>query len=189
MTDLDLLTRLAPILFYDSAERYRAVSIDGTPDVLYARAVREGQETWLTYWAFYTDDWSPVPWRRGHPCDWEYTQFQLVGPETIGRAAYAQHASGEVRSAAAMRWTGRRPHVYVELGRHASYFVPRRWHRRRGMDFARANGAGRCVPHPVIVEPPADGWASETFGDDMHAIAAPGRTLRWRKPSTWAERL
>lgn len=188
MTGLDLLTRLAPILFYDSAERYRAVSINGTPDTLYGRMAIEGADVWAQFWLWYECNWSLL--KGKHDGDWECVQYRVNPDGLIAEAAYAQHAHGQTRSWLDVDRTGGRPHVYVANGTHASYFKPG-WHRRTKVSLERANGKGRAVPHPVVELMPSAGWPQRPgkWGDDEHSPASPARHVQWRHPSTWAGRL
>lgn len=155
----------------DSREQAFPTSIEGTPDVVYARAVGD----WTQFWMFYQRDYSPLPWRKGHSCDWE-----LVQVHTDGRCAFAQHASGESRPAPQVEWNGERPVVYVARGKHACYFAPGR-HRTGRVDWDFADGNGRRID-PIVHEAPRGGWAAASFGD----VLAPGRLWRWREPGGWA---
>lgn len=183
MNDLDLLERLKPWVFYDSLEKEFAT--------VYGRVVGNV----VQYWFWYARDWSPLPWRRGHVLDIEMVQYHCApyydpdgetgcGPEdrvAIVEAAYAQHSGGEIRGAMDMLWTEGRPHVYVALGRHASYFEPG-WHWRTKVDVDFANG--KKLVDPQLERASIDGWVRSH--DASHA---PGHTLKWRDPAAWATSL
>lgn len=176
---MDALSRFAPRLLYDHREREFAVGLGGEPDVIYGRE----SDGWLDYWAFYLRDWSPVPWRRGHPFDWEGLVLQL-GPDGFPVvAALAQHSSGEVVAWEHLLLTGEHPHVYVELGRHASRAVPSRHPLRP------ADGRGRAVV-PAVEVMPADGWAGRgRWGGNPRSPRAPGLQRRFRDPAGWVAKL
>jgi hypothetical protein len=170
------LERYRPVLLLDSREREHPR--------IYGRVAREGQEAFLTYWIYFAADWSPPPWRTEHAHNWEYAQLQLVGPDSIGSVAIAQHSSGERRRWHQVRWTpDLRPIFYVGLGKHALRFEPG-WHRTGPTDICRANGKGERID-PVLEPCPLDGWSSQNFG----RIVAPGLTTRWHRPSSWAASL
>lgn len=155
----------------DSRERSFPESIEGTPDVIYGHVVGD----WTQFWMFYRLDYSPLPWRTGHPCDWE-----LVQVHRDGRCAFSQHARGEYRPTHRVEWNGERPVVYVARGKHACYFSPGR-HRTGKVDWDFADGEGRRID-PTVQTAPGDGWAAVPFGD----VVAPGRLRRWRNPEHWA---
>lgn len=182
----DTLELLKPILLYDSRERFFAQGVNGEVDSIYGRLAKEGEDVWAQYWFWYTRDWSPLPWRKGHEGDWEMVQF-LVTPDgqSAGTAAYSQHSSGEFRSEWISHPKGLRPLVYVALGRHANYSWFG-WYFRSLIDFDRANGKGREV-EPTLLLAPEDGWASwPRWGRDDHSPSSPGFTRKWRHPSSWA---
>lgn len=189
----DLLERYKPVLFFDSREKEFPQGVDGELDVVYGRVVSDIEEswvdTWVQYWVYYSRDWSPVPWRRGHEHDWEMMQYRVMptNVNTIASAAYAQHDKGDTRSWTEVDRTGDRPHVYVALGRHASYFDRPRLglHRRGRIDVDRADGKGRALYSYRLESAPDDGWSAMDFGQ----IRAPGRTSRWLRPSSWAATL
>lgn len=175
---LDVLSRFAPRLLYDSRERVFAQGVDGEPDTIYGRIV----DGWAQWWIYYERDWSPVPWRKGHAGDWEGVQIRFGLDDVPEVAAYAQHDRGEVMAFTDVLLTGEHPHVYVELGRHASHPLP--FLSLNG----RANGRGRVVV-PRVELMPWDGFAGRSFGSDRHSPASPARQWRWRDPSRWAESL
>ena len=179
MTDRELLERFKPVLFMDSKERVFPTSVDdGRPDVIYARVVTDEGGTWAQYIVYYREDWSPLPWRKGHEHNIEMMQF-LVQGEVVILAAYAQHSSGERQNLTDVK----DPMAFVARGKHAPYFEPGRY--RTGLvDCDLADGMGRRVD-AVLEDPPADGWAGRSFG----AVIAPGRRTWWRRPSTWARDL
>lgn len=148
------------MLCYDSRETVFASSV-------YGRLATEEADTWAQFWFWYARDWSPLPWRRGHPGDWEMVQY-LVGSE---RAAFAQHSRGQLGAA--------QRNVYVALGRHACYFTPG-WHHHGLVDFDRADGKGKRV-EPVLQPADEYGWLDGPF--------PPGRHRQWRYPSAWASSL
>lgn len=160
-----------PILCMDSRERVFPTSIEGTPDTVYGRVVKG----WAQFWMFYRRDWSPLPWRKGHPCDWE-----LVQVHEDGRCVYSQHDGREARPAPRVRWNGERPVVYVARGKHACYYSPGR-RRTSRVDWDFADGEGRRID-PVVQAPESDGWHDVSFGD----VLAPGVLRRWRNPDSWA---
>lgn len=157
MSELDVLDARKPVLCLDSRERC-------TP-VVYARMAREGVDTWAQYWMLYDRDYSPLPWRRGHPVDWEMVQYELHDDHTVGLGAYTQHQGGELHDFVAM--TGR-PYVCVALGKHANYFTPGR-HRRSLIDWDVCNAKRELSP-------------------DLQPIdtCPPGRHPQWHAPTTWA---
>jgi hypothetical protein len=160
-----------PILRMDSRERVFPTSITGIPNTVYTRPIGN----WTQFWMFYELDWSPLPWRRGHKCDWE-----LVQVHADGRCVYGQHKGGEPRPAPAVRWNGERPVVFVARGKHACYYTPGR-HRTGMVDWDFADGYGRRIL-PNLEPCPLDGWRHASFG----AVHAPGRTRRWIDPDGWA---
>jgi hypothetical protein len=176
------LERYKPWLRYDSAERFYAESIEGTPDVIYGRVVEQGSDTWLQFWTWYTMNWAPLIGR--HQGDWEGIQIQL-DPEPVS-AVYAQHARGQRASWDTIVKRDGRPVVYVANGSHASYVTPG-WHRHTTVSVERANGNGRHVD-PELVVMPEQGWPLRPgrWGADKHSPASPGHQWRWRQPSSWA---
>lgn len=156
----------------DSRERVFPTSTEGVPSVIYTHAVAG----WTQFWMFYQWDYSPLPWRRGHRCDWELVQVR----DDDGWCVYGQHGSGETRPVPVVRYNDERPVVFVARGKHACYYTPGR-HRTGRLDWDFADGQGRRVD-PILEAAPADGWRHVSFG----AIHAPGNTRRWRDPDGWA---
>lgn len=186
MNDLALLNLFKPWLFYDSREREFACSIDGRVNVIYGRVAHEGPDRWVQFWFWYTRDWSPLPWRRGHEGDWEMVQYLMNDnlPTNTTTATYAQHDLGHSRGWHRIGWIESRPCIYVALGRHASYFT--RGLHRHGIDVDFANGK-TCID-PEVELMPATGWPVERrrWGYDKHSPREPGAHLQWNKPTTWA---
>src|SRR4051794_1424420 len=145
ISDLALLRRYAPVLRYDTHERYRATAVEalttralaggqpedrvalrqrpGAPDVAYGRVVRaRSGRTWLEYWFLYAAN----PQDRGivrtgrHEGDWEVVALALRGgrPEL---AVFAQHHWAEACAATRIEHLRNAPVVYVANGSHASY--------------------------------------------------------------------
>src|SRR2546423_4785572 len=145
ISDLALLRRYAPVLRYDTHERYRATAVEalttralaggrpadrvalhqrrGAPDVAYGRVVRgRSGRTWLQYWLLYAAN----PQDRGivrtgrHEGDWELVEVALRGarPEL---AVFAQHHWAEACDWTELEHRGESPVVYVANGSHASY--------------------------------------------------------------------
>lgn len=176
MNDLDLLTKLKPLMFYDSRERQFAV--------VYGRLVKD----YAQFWFWYSEDWSPLPWRSGHKPDIEMVQYRY----TIGRdehplvteAAYSQHSSGEVRDWMQLPpWPFGRPEVYVALGKHTPYFTSG-WHWRGLWDVDLANAKKAIDPRLELA--PTDGWVGAHIPT---TIPTPARTLKWVNPELWAASL
>jgi hypothetical protein len=115
-----------------------------TREEIHARAVQtEDGSIYLQYWLwYYFNDARSVDTAFNHEGDWENITVKLSSQGTPIEATYAQHTGYETcpwshveRSGAASG--AAHPHVYVALGRHASYFRP---HDRLYFDD-RADGA------------------------------------------------
>jgi len=141
-----LLRRYAPVLRYDSHERYRATAVEAltsgkldgrgrpsdrvalrarskAPNRVYGRAIRaRAGRTWLQYWLLYAQN----PQDRGivrtgrHEGDWEAVQVELEAGKPR-QAVFAQHSWAEVCSWSAVERRGRALVVYIANGSHASY--------------------------------------------------------------------
>lgn len=158
MSDLDVLDAYKPVLHFDRLERCFPV--------VRARLVRDDGDMWAQYWMFYERDYSPLPWRRGHPSDVEMVQYVLSDSHAIGLAAYAQHQGGALHD---FGQSHDPPPVYVALGKHACYFTPG-YHVTGGFDFDRANGKGRRVDPDLIPS----------------GERPPGHHPQWDHPTDWA---
>src|SRR4051794_13113684 len=145
--DTALLRRHAPILRYDSRERYRATMVEALttrrldaggdqgdtvaltqpghpPDVVYGRAARgRAGRRWLQYWLLYASN----PQDRGivrtgrHEGDWEVVQVELDKRERPLRAVFAEHSWARACAWSQIERHDEAPIVYIANGSHASY--------------------------------------------------------------------
>jgi hypothetical protein len=179
-----LLRRSAPILRYDSHERYRATVVEaltsrrldergrpsdrialraraGGPDAVYGHAVKPGAgRIWLQYWLLYAAN----PQDRGivrtgrHEGDWEVVEVELAhgSPQ---RTVFAQHAWAEACAWAAVERRGEAPVVYVANGSHASHPHAGEHGRPWPDPDDEADGAGATVrPRVRVVGDAAPAW-------------------------------
>jgi hypothetical protein len=110
-------------------------------NVIYGRAVPQGDSMWLQYWFFYFLNDYQLAWGIDvHEGDWEMIQLRLPrGSDEPDAAVYAQHAFCEERAWEAVRRLNQekqaeglepdpgdayRPLVYAGRGSHASFFEP-----------------------------------------------------------------
>lgn len=175
MTDNELGSR-RPILLGDSRDRFLA----GVK--VFAREATEVGDLWYQYWIWYERD-------QDHDGDWEFVQVQIDPITRLPLAvAFAQHRRGVVVPWVYVdKWDGR-PVVFVSRDKHASY--PRNgWHLRRWR-LDRADGKREIAYIFRIVT--GDDVTVLTrrgrWGLDANSPLPPGRSLGWRRPSTWARR-
>ena len=142
-SDAALLKRHRPVLVYDRAEKWRAVAVDefiadGLPprlsdaptpsdarEVVYGRVARDGGETWLQYWLFFTYNGQDRGILRTgrHEGDWELVQVRLPTEGTLPDAAtFSQHSSEAACRADQLEHDARgKARVYVANASHALY--------------------------------------------------------------------
>jgi hypothetical protein len=184
--------------------RLREFDVSSYRNVIYARTFTSDNDTVvLQYWFFYLyDSLSP------HQGDWE--MIQLVFEQWSRRipveelvpatAAYSQHYEGEVKewSDDTVLKSDTRPHVYVELGGHASMFSgpevpnmtypicmmsPSPWLEyagKWGSSSWKLGPGGNSVQGPVYRASMERNW----MGKPTSPIA-----YMWHEPLYWMERL
>lgn len=159
-----------PVWYFNRFERWHPQSISGEPDTVYWRQTGD----YTQFWLYYARDRSPLPWRGGHPHDWELVQFDR------DLCVLSQHGRGKLISVRGMRTVDDRPCIWVALGKHSNWARPG-VHYTGGTDCDIALGNGRTLSQYRLEPAPDNGWADRRFG----TIAAPGRTLAWRNPVAW----
>jgi len=110
---------------------YGAALSGDEPSIVYGRVARLDDRVVLQYWYFYYDDvysYQVPPtdfiW-QAHEGDWEVVNVVLSEDEQPLFVGYSQHCTGQRRTwAAAPRFQGHHPIVYVALGSHANYPDP-----------------------------------------------------------------
>jgi hypothetical protein len=204
----DLLAQFAPVLRYDSGERWFAVAAGAAvpdEDRVYGHAAAGSDgRRWLQYWFYYR--WND-PRLLGsrlavgvHEGDWEMIQLRLdaagLAPDL---AVYAQHSHVTAHPWDTTPRDGSRAVVFVGRGSHASYFR-RGWH-WTGAWLERADGRGRAVDPALSViddsDPayawvnrpgrwgatlPRTGWAAR-LGLAAASPHGPGHQRQWRDPA------
>jgi hypothetical protein len=167
---------------------------------LYGQVVREGSRTWLQYWFWFYYNPKNLFGFGKHEGDWELVQLELGADGTPQVAAYAQHASGEVRRFAdgeiemERHADGLHPVVYVASLSHASYFTVGTHPYPSGIDHAYGDGPSALLP----VELPGSwaGWRGR-WGSSEHVIAgrlgsgpqSPARQGNWKSPAAFQAKL
>lgn len=173
--------------YRDSYERLCAARPD-LKHLIYGRVAKQGETTWLQYWLWYFYNARHLT-PGMHEGDWEMVQLRMAGDEP-DLAVYAQHRVGEKRPWADVGKSGDRPHVYIGLGTHASYFEP-------GNHSSDLAGDQPTPEVPLeLIDPQTHGWMmwKGRWGDTLaqhswesNSPTSPGRKGQWAKPSDWAD--
>jgi hypothetical protein len=89
-----------PVWYFNRYEHWYPQSVSGEPNTIYWREVGD----YTQFWLYYYQDHSPLPWRGGHPHDWELVQFNTY------LCVLSQHGHGQLWSIRVARHSPHRPH-------------------------------------------------------------------------------
>jgi hypothetical protein len=167
---------------------------------LYGRVVRDdGGRDWLQYWFWLYYNPKNLFGFGKHEGDWEMIQLGLDADGQPELLAYAQHDSGEARSAGDVEWTPpnsqQHPVVYVAPLSHASYFNAGTHPYPIGIDHPYGDG-----PEAWLAVEPFGDWVRwpGRWGNTERAVArrvgngppSPSRqTSKWRSPAAFQRKL
>jgi hypothetical protein len=167
---------------------------------LYGRVVRDGGgRDWLQYWFWLYYNPKNLFGFGKHEGDWEMIQIGLDKDERPAVLAYAQHDSGEARSAGEVEWIEREgtrhPIVYVSPLSHASYFGSGTHPYPIGIDHPYGDG-----PEAWLAVEPFGGWVHwpGRWGNSERVIArrigngppSPSRqSSKWTSPAAFQRKM